>query len=117
MFLQGMSTSGSYLNTCHFAPCERYSSDTRIFNQLFRLRTWNKNRSEDSLWDIALLKYTLDFQGNVRDVRGMLEDGCVARHQSRSGKTKDLPVWEVPGHDCQDNAQRTEGNITLSRIC
>ena len=46
----------------------------------------------------------------------MFEYSGVACHQCRSGKAEDLPVGKVPGHDRQNNAQGTEGDITLSSV-
>ena len=62
------------------------------------------------------LMATLDLESAARDVRCVLEYGCVTCHQGRRGKAKDLPVREVPGHESKYDTQRLERNITLLRI-
>ncbi len=43
----------------------------------------------------------------------MLKKPNVARHERRSGKTKNLPEWEVPRHDRQDWSDRQKSHIAF----
>ena len=46
----------------------------------------------------------------------MLQDGSVASHDGGRGKADDLPVGEVPGHDCQDDADGREFDVALGGV-
>ena len=46
----------------------------------------------------------------------MFEDGCVACHERGGGEAEDLPVGEVPGHDGENGAEWTEGDITFAGV-
>src|SRR5947209_11105140 len=111
-----MAAGGGHLNTCCLASREGYSSDARIFDQPVGLGTWYKDGSQHALGESRFLKDTLDLQGDTRDVGGVFEHRGIACHQGRCCKAEDLPVRKVPGHDCQHNAQWTEGNIALSGV-
>src|SRR5262249_26342244 len=105
-----------HLNACYFASCEGHSCDAGIFDDPGSLGTGYKDGSQDALGQPGFLKDALDLQSNPRDVGGMFENGSVACHQCRSGKAEDLPVGKVPGHDRQNDTQRTEGDVALSGV-
>src|SRR5258708_40257625 len=48
----------------------------------------------------------LNLQRALRNVRSMLQQPNIARHQRRRDKTKYLPEGEVPRHDGQDRTNR-----------
>lgn len=52
-----------------------------------------------------------DGQGTTRHVRGVFEHGTVAGQQRGWREAEHLPERIVPGHDCQDEAQRVEGDV------
>ena len=47
----------------------------------------------------------------------MLEQGDVAGHERGRDKAEDLPEWEVPGHNGQDDAERVPADVAVLVFC
>src|SRR5947209_20058453 len=99
-----MATSGGNRSANRIASGQCDCCDAWVSDEGISLCSWNQDGSENSPWHSALLEYSLNLQGDKRDVGSVFEYGGIASHERRGRKAEDLPVREIPGHQSQDDA-------------
>src|SRR5581483_1996092 len=82
-----------------FASSERHRLHAKIDNYLFGLARFDEQRLKNSLWKTGAAEDVFNCERALRNVRGMLEQTDISRHQRRRGETEDLPEWKIPRHD------------------
>ena len=62
-------------------------------------------------------KNAFDGESALWDVGGVLQQTHVARHECGSGESDDLPEGKIPGHHCENRADRKVADKGLLRAC
>jgi hypothetical protein len=97
------------------ASGQGHCRDARVGDDLFHLAARDHKRREDVLGETCLDEKLFDRERTPGDVACMFEYDDVARRKRRRNRAKDLPVWKIPRHDCEQHAERTEADVALGR--
>src|SRR5205085_4815257 len=72
--------------------------------------------AKKALWESGVADDLFDRQRALWNVRRVLEETRVTRHECRRREPNDLPERKVPGHDRENDAQGLKGDETPSCI-
>ncbi len=100
-----------------FASGQCHRGDAGVGDNLFHVAARDDQRREDTRREAGLDEEFLDRKRAAGNVARVLEHDDITGSERRRGRTKELPIREIPWHDREQHAERTEPDVTLGRIC
>src|SRR5262249_31390177 len=91
-------------------PGEGDRCNARVLDQRLYLLRADQDGAKQIPREPGLPEDLLERERTTRDVRGMLEDAAVSRHQVWSAEAHCLPEREVPRHHREHHAEWIESN-------
>ena len=103
---QFASSGARYRTTGALASSKRDRFHSRILDDFFDGLILDQQGLKNSVFKSGITKNIFNSEGALRNVGRVLEQADIAGHQSRSGKSEDLPEGKIPWHNRENDPER-----------